>query len=57
MRAKRNDATECLCDECGQDFPLYQVSECPLNSDDNATKVCKECCKGCGYYVDYECGF
>jgi len=57
MRAKRNDATECLCDECGQDFPLYKISECPINGEDSVTRVCKECCKGCGYYVDYECGF
>jgi len=49
--------TECLCDECGQDFALYQVRECPLNGDDNISKVCMECCKRCGYYVEYECGF
>jgi hypothetical protein len=45
-----------LCDECGQDFLLEQLRECKLNGDD-VTKVCKECCKKCGYYVQGECGF
>ena len=49
--------TECLCDECGQDFPLELVSKCRLNGDDVITKVCKSCCQGCGYYIDGECGF
>lgn len=54
---KINHSTECLCDECGQDFPLEQVSKCMLNGDDRVIKVCKQCCKKCGYYVEGECGF
>ncbi len=54
---KSNCITECLCDECGQDFLLEQVRECHLNGDDRVTKVCKECCEECGYSVEGECGF
>lgn len=49
--------TECLCDECGQDFPLDQVSKCELKGDGEVSKVCKSCCLRCGYCTDDECGF
>ena len=54
---KNNYITECICDECGQDFPPEQVSECYLYGDDRVSKVCMSCCQGCGYYVEGECGF
>jgi hypothetical protein len=47
--------TECICDECGQDFPLEKVSECNLNGDDRVSKVCRSCCQECGYCVEGEC--
>jgi len=46
-----------LCDECGQEFPLKKLTECKLNGEDMINKICKECCKKCGYYTDGECGF